>query len=239
MNIEPDRVEKVGRRGDRKTLKDTTLWTRRQIKWTKFVEFCGGAIPRMAQGTRNSKGEYGCQERTAAMSCFTCRLWTSSMVWHSFMLNPRFFAQTCKNEALYKIRMPWKAIHEAINSRGWTFELGSPAEAHFEREVGVSASLFDQFSSWRRQDNSQQGATPSLTSFVLSDDGNSLDTVISAASAGESLSAKYTTLFPRGRLSSRNCALRCRRPPSRVRRQDERSLVDPQPGPQGHHPPWD
>ncbi|POR36275.1 Glycine-rich domain-containing protein 2 [Tolypocladium paradoxum] len=191
MGIAPNREEKVGHHGDRKTLKDGTLWSRRQKKWSKFVEFAAVRFLAWRRVLERRPDRMAVETDDGYVLVHVPPL-DVIMVWHSFMLNPRLFSQTCKDGLLYKIRMPWKAIHDAIGSREWTFGLGSVAEAQFEANVGVPADLFDQFSSWMKQDDPR---ALGLTRFVLSADENSLDAVVSAASTGELIPAKYTTLF--------------------------------------------
>ncbi|PNY25853.1 Glycine-rich domain-containing protein 2 [Tolypocladium capitatum] len=196
MGIAPKREVKVGHRGDTKVLKDETLWSRRQKKWTKFVEFAAvrflawrRALERRAD---NGMAVEVDDERYALVHVPPVDV---VMAWHSFMLNPRLFGRTCKDELLYRIRMPWRAIHDAIDGREWTFALGSAAEAQFEAAVGVPADLFGQFSSWTKHDDASLPPPPDLNGFVLSADENGLDAVVAAASTGELLPARYTALF--------------------------------------------
>lgn len=194
MDIAPNREEKVGRHGDRKVLKDTTLWSRRQTKWFKFVEFAAVRFLAWRKALERWPDRMAVKTDDGYALAHLPPV-DVIMVWHSFMLNPRLFSQTCKDELLYTIRMPWKAVHEAIDSREWTFRLAHWAEAHFEANVGVPANLFGQFSSWMQHDDARLPPPPSLNGFVLSADANGLDAVIAAASTGELLPAKYTTLF--------------------------------------------
>ncbi|KAH7312485.1 hypothetical protein B0I35DRAFT_437119 [Stachybotrys elegans] len=70
------------------------------------------------------------------------------MVWHAFMLNPRFMRSLCHKEILYRLPMPWEKIHEAIRNRDWTFTLKDADARCFRDETGLHADLLDEFSTW-------------------------------------------------------------------------------------------
>ncbi|ENH63158.1 hypothetical protein FOC1_g10009049 [Fusarium oxysporum f. sp. cubense race 1] len=63
------------------------------------------------------------------------------MVWHSFLLNPRLFSNTCSGEPLFSVKFPWKHIHDAIDNAEWAFTLPPAAAANYE-EASEYSQLF-------------------------------------------------------------------------------------------------
>ncbi|KAK3387875.1 hypothetical protein B0H63DRAFT_471067 [Podospora didyma] len=141
MGIAPVRETKTGHNGDTKTFKDTKLWERRQDKWPKFLEF---AVVRFLEW-RNTMMHGRPQDEHSYLPPLDV-----IMVWHSFMLNPRLFQEYCVGTTLYKIRMPWKKIHEFINNRDWNFNYHADAARSFETSTGLAPDLFQEFSTWAR-----------------------------------------------------------------------------------------
>lgn len=147
-DIKPIRETKTGARGDTKTLRDPTLWKRRARKWTIFLEFAAvrflvwcAALQRDASGM-----VFAHDDGTHVL--LNLPPVDVLMVWHAFTLNPRLFAQMCKDEVLYKIRMPWKSVHERIDNRNWVLELTATEKSEFERVTGLTSDLFGQFTAW-------------------------------------------------------------------------------------------
>ncbi|KND89965.1 Glycine-rich domain-containing protein 2 [Tolypocladium ophioglossoides CBS 100239] len=195
MGIAPQREVKVGRHGDRKVLRDDTLWDRRQQKWTKFVEFAAVRFLAWRRALRLREGDmtaaaYGRDGR--ALACLPPL--DVVMVWHAFMLNPRLFRQTCQDELLYSIAMPWQAVHVAIDGREWTFAPGRAAEAHFEAVVGVPADLLGQFTAWTKQHGAAQPPPPGLDAFGLAGETGP-EAVFAAAAPGSMPAYAYAALF--------------------------------------------
>ncbi|KAK3370941.1 hypothetical protein B0T24DRAFT_627414 [Lasiosphaeria ovina] len=163
MGIEPIRETKTGRNGDTKTLKDKTLWHRRQDKWPKFLEF---AVVRFLQWRKALLEK--------PQDHFYLPPLDVIMVWHSFMLNPRLFQNHCKAEPLYKLRMPWEKIHDSIDNNEWHFNHHADAARHFETNTGLAPDLFDQLSSWVDPTSGTSDAEPQvpmvkLTAYNLED----------------------------------------------------------------------
>ncbi|CAM1503553.1 Fc.00g011440.m01.CDS01 [Cosmosporella sp. VM-42] len=142
MGIKPNRVTKTGKKGDKKTLKDTTLWERRQPKWKKFVEF---AVVRFLDW--QSKLDYFLGARDGITDENMPPL-DIVMVWHAFLLNPRLFRSYAQNKSLYSIKLPWASIHRHINNHDWTFTLGNAAIDRYEAFTGLKWDLFHQFETW-------------------------------------------------------------------------------------------
>ncbi|ESU10063.1 hypothetical protein FGSG_03198 [Fusarium graminearum PH-1] len=137
MQTEPRREEKTGVQGDTKTFKDENLWGRRQIKWPLYAEFATIRFLAWREGFNKSNIMEITQDNLPPLDIL--------MVWHSFLLNPRLFYNTCSDEPLFSVRFPWNHIHEAINSDEWSFTLGPRAAAHYKNNYGEYASLFETF----------------------------------------------------------------------------------------------
>ncbi|UNI16982.1 hypothetical protein JDV02_003364 [Purpureocillium takamizusanense] len=147
-DIKPVRETKTGARGDTKTLRDKTLWTRRQQKWTHYLEFAAVRFLVWRDALRRDADGMVVARDDGTHTLVNLPPIDVLMVWHAFMLNPRLFAQTCKEEVLYGIRMPWKAVHERIENRTWVFGLTAAEESAFGRITGLSTDLYDQFATW-------------------------------------------------------------------------------------------
>lgn len=163
FNIQPIRVVKTGRRGDKKTLKDDTLADRRQVKWTRYVEF---AVIRFLAWKENLPLEKtGAETRPVLQRLPPLDV---LMVWHAFTLNPRLFQRHCKDEPLYQVKIPWEAIHATIRNLEWDYTQEEIVELQFEIDTGLPAHLFEQFKSWTGYSESASlQSTKYLTAFSL------------------------------------------------------------------------
>ncbi|KAF4982821.1 hypothetical protein FZEAL_1613 [Fusarium zealandicum] len=140
MSIRPNRETKTGHRGDTKTFKDETLWGRRQVKWPKFVEFA--VVRFLAWRERLNRGN------DPAITDDNLPPLDVIMVWHAFLLNPLLFRKHCSEERLFSLRLPWKCIHNSVNSEEWTFDLTPKAAESFEETFDVDPDLFHDFETW-------------------------------------------------------------------------------------------
>ncbi len=67
------------------------------------------------------------------------------MVWHAFLLNPHDYDRTQSRYRLTQLRrlpFPWQAVHDAINSRNWTYTLPAASEAWTRTHPGLEPDLF-------------------------------------------------------------------------------------------------
>ncbi|KAH6983409.1 hypothetical protein BKA56DRAFT_583658 [Ilyonectria sp. MPI-CAGE-AT-0026] len=138
FDISPQRLVKEGRRGVTKTLKDDTLWERRQVKWTRFVEF---AVVRFLNWKENLQFPLNREDVTLPPLDIL-------MVWHAFLLNPQLFYQHCRDESFYWVRVPWESVHSAIDNLEWNYVQSGKAETNFQDLTGLSAELCKLFSTW-------------------------------------------------------------------------------------------
>lgn len=162
FDIVPERKIKANTRtGKTRTLKDATLLEKRQVKWTRFVEFAAlrflhwmGMLQRHEDSMTITRDGGIVNDGCGRGSLLLRHLppLDVMMVWHSFMLNPRFYKERCQLHVLYRLRMPWRAIHDAIDNRAWSLDIGDEASAAFEHLSvdaaaggGLPASLFQQF----------------------------------------------------------------------------------------------
>lgn len=164
VGIAPVRETKTGYRGDTKTLKDSKLLDRRQEKWTKFIEFAAvrflawrEALNRRASssggpsGSRDDDLEIQPVAAPATITDFYLPPVDVLMVWHAFLLNPRLFQLHCRDEPIYRMRIPWHKVHASIDNRDWTFKHHPDAAARFEEETKLAPDLFEQFRTWPTQ----------------------------------------------------------------------------------------
>ncbi|KAM5342233.1 hypothetical protein ACJ41O_015264 [Fusarium nematophilum] len=180
MGISPNRETKIGKKGDRKTFKDITLWERRQPKWPKFVEF---AVVRFLHW--RSKLVYFL-EAGSDITDENLPPIDIIMVWHAFLLNPRLFRSYCRDEPLYSIKLPWASIHRHINNDDWSFTRTSTAANRYEAISGLKWDLFDQL---KISASSEAMSWPRLTVFEF---GMSTST---KRVGSDSPAARYSRLF--------------------------------------------
>ncbi|KAF4440621.1 hypothetical protein F53441_12242 [Fusarium austroafricanum] len=140
MNTGPKREEKTGAKGDTKVFKDEGLWERRQKKWPKFVEFATVRFLKWREQFNLTQTEIT-EDNLPPLDIL--------MVWHSFLLNPKLFRQTCSEEPLFSVKFPWKHIHDSINNFEWSFILPPTAAANYEESSGLAPNLFDDMISWK------------------------------------------------------------------------------------------
>jgi hypothetical protein len=145
LNIHPNRETKTGKKGDKKTLKDETFWDRRQEKWKRFLEFACVRFLSWMDGlgpddTIVTGNEPRLPKHLPPLDIL--------MVWHSALLNPILFYQTCGKRLIWRIRFPWEAIHAAIKSRDWTFELSEEDTAAYRNRTDLHPDLYQSFCEW-------------------------------------------------------------------------------------------
>ncbi|KAF5611409.1 uncharacterized protein FSUBG_2241 [Fusarium subglutinans] len=141
MQTKPVRETKTGAQGDEKTLKDEKLWERRQAKWPKFVELATVRFLAWRKHFNKSSAREITRDNLPPLDIL--------MVWHSFLLNPRLFFNTCSEEPLFSVKFPWKHIHHAINNTEWAFTLPPAAAANYEEASGFAPNLFNDILSWK------------------------------------------------------------------------------------------
>ncbi|KAI1014633.1 hypothetical protein LB503_004108 [Fusarium chuoi] len=141
MQTKPVREHKTGHQGDEKTLKDEKLWERRQAKWPKFVELATVRFLAWRDHFNKSAQREITRDDLPPLDVL--------MVWHSFLLNPRLFLNTCSKEPLFSVKFPWKHIHNAIDNTGWAFTLPPAAAANYEEASGFAPNLFNDILSWK------------------------------------------------------------------------------------------
>lgn len=67
------------------------------------------------------------------------------MVWHAFLLNPHDYDRAQSRYHLAQLRrlpFPWKAVHEAIDSRNWTYAVPAASEEWTRTRAGLEPDLF-------------------------------------------------------------------------------------------------
>ncbi|OAQ68725.1 hypothetical protein VFPPC_04926 [Pochonia chlamydosporia 170] len=198
--IQPNRTEKTGYNGDHKTLRDDTLWTRRQVKWPKYLEFAAVRFLHWLRILEENKDYMTVVVNGLRMLQYLPPL-DILMIWHSFMLNPRLYMDHCQNHILYQIRMPWKLVHQAIDNRNWTLTIDKHASNAYERLTNMPANLFEQFETWHSQIiPANEDAIRTLSKFHLEGENQStidarLNAAIFSKSSSTRLDGKYFNLF--------------------------------------------
>jgi hypothetical protein len=191
--IKPEREVKHGSGSETKTLKDPTLWERRQVKWPKYIEFA--AVRFLAWRRAVNQNPKTMIRRTFEGHLFPEHLPPLDilMVWHAFMLNPRMLATSCAGEPVAKLRMPWEAVHGAIKNSDWTFALDEDDRQHFEHYTGLDPDLFGMFSRWAADTEPDE---PKLGSFKLLSSANSTNEKdLPKLNSSNGLCTVYTHLF--------------------------------------------
>lgn len=183
MDIRPKRVVKVGKKGDRKTLRDDTFWDRRQAKWTQFIEF---AVARFLQWRATLDLFLGGCDAITVENLPPIDI---IMVWHSFLLNPLRFKGYCQNEALYSIPLPWQSIHQCINNDDWSFSLCSAAKRQYQTVSGLKWDLLTELETWGPSTLADALQYPQLNTF-----GIGLSPSTENISSGD-IATKYAELF--------------------------------------------
>lgn len=171
MGIKPVRDIRTGRNGDTKALKDHSLWHRRQVKWTQFIAFAAVRFLAWRNALIRNAESWIAPDGRGRPTLLHLPPLDVLMVWHSFLLNPRMFHDTCRGEPIHTIRIPWRMVHASIGNRAWTFEHDSESAALFHSEVGFAPDLFDQFCSWASK-MAEGGGDDwiKLSAFRLNDD---------------------------------------------------------------------
>ncbi|KAF4501102.1 hypothetical protein FAGAP_2687 [Fusarium agapanthi] len=141
MQTKPVRETKTGAQGDEKTLKDDKLWERRQAKWLRFVELATVRFLAWREHFNKSSQREITRHNLPPLDIL--------MVWHSFLLNPRIFFNTCSEEPLFSVKFPWKHIHHAIDNTEWAFTLPPAAAANYEEASGFAPNLFNDILAWK------------------------------------------------------------------------------------------
>lgn len=191
FGIEPKREKKTGYNGDHKTLKDSTLLTRRQVKWPKYIEFAAVRFINWVRALEQNTDEMTVIVNGARTLRYLPPL-DVVMVWHSFMLNPRLFMENCQNHVIHQLRMPWKLVHQAIDNRNWTFTPDEEASNKFEELNSIPPNLFDQFESWHSQEIPENDdGIRLLPNFQLEEEG--LSTIFMRLNIPKFSESKHST----------------------------------------------
>ena len=135
-------------------------------KWTKYVEF---AVVRFLEWRAHI------EQRRKAGSIHKDLFGVTDarhipidvmMVWSVFMLNPALYEKHCSKDFIYEVSLPWKVIHESINSEHeWLWAPESEGGGHMETS-GLGMDLLRMFETWQfplKQERSKQ--YPGLREF--------------------------------------------------------------------------
>ncbi|KAB8228654.1 uncharacterized protein BDW43DRAFT_212308 [Aspergillus alliaceus] len=130
------------------SIKDNTFQTRRKQKWPYFLEL---AVGRFVQWIKIIDGiSLSSTSTESADSPLGLGLLPPVdvlMVWHAFLLNPNDFNFYCVKHRLQRMReasLPWLQIHEAINSRNWSYSLPKAHGDWLQENTQVAPDLFQE-----------------------------------------------------------------------------------------------
>ncbi|KAH0561981.1 hypothetical protein GP486_003310 [Trichoglossum hirsutum] len=152
FDIKPE-YKFVDRKGVRTQLKDETLWDRRQAKWPRFVEL---AVARFTAWWANARDTDTTMPPLDVL-----------MVWHSFLLNPRYFRIHNRAKPFYRLNFPWADIHQAINSDNWEFSLPEAASTAFQEMTGLQPDLISSLSEWKTYPQETRSSLSGAARFSL------------------------------------------------------------------------
>ncbi|KAI0096242.1 hypothetical protein GGR51DRAFT_543907 [Nemania sp. FL0031] len=121
-------------------LGDNTFEKRREVKWPLYLKLAAARFLSWAAVVE----EVFSQPSTPTHSLRVPPI-DILMVWHAFLLNPKWFRsfKQTKFKYLSTVPFPWNQIHAAINSdsRNWLFELSKEDQAWFQEKTGLHPDL--------------------------------------------------------------------------------------------------
>lgn len=187
LKAEPREVTKKD--GTKLKLKDTTLWTRRERKWHKYLEL---AVVRFLRWWKIARrGIDTTPTNTPTISKERLPPLDVIMVWHAFLLNPRMFKCHYQETRGYRLHFPWLSIHQAIDNGTWTYQLEVTASRAFKNVTTLEPDLFAQMESWVSLPHS---ARTTLTTFTVgTSDEPALNVVTKGSGAHRLLQSAQTT----------------------------------------------
>ncbi|KAF7622718.1 hypothetical protein F9C07_11556 [Aspergillus flavus] len=159
------------------TVKDTQFETRRKDKWHYFLELAVGRFTRWIR-TVNMVSLSGANSQNENEPSRLGLLPPVDvlMVWHAFLLNPDDFDFYCVKHRLERMRkapLPWQQIHEAINSRDWSYTLPEAHKNWLEKKAEFKPDLFETLVELGKREShakhvlSQYGSGSKTSSFSL------------------------------------------------------------------------
>lgn len=135
-------------------LGDTTWDSRRQEKWTTFLDYAAARFVTWARKTNEFLRTWYIEESVDAsgkkqeLTLQHTPPLDILMVWHALLLNPTTYRSYCKKnnlESLLKVPFPWARIHEAINTSIWAYEPPASSENWIKKQVKIQPDLYKFF----------------------------------------------------------------------------------------------
>ncbi|KAJ8130841.1 hypothetical protein O1611_g2791 [Lasiodiplodia mahajangana] len=122
-------------------LRDNNFEKRREVKWPLYLKL---AAARFLSWAAVVEEVFFSQPPTPSQSLRVPPL-DILMVWHAFLLNPKWFQSFKQSKLKYlsTVPFPWDQIHAAIdsNSRDWPFELSKEDQDWFQEKTGSHPDL--------------------------------------------------------------------------------------------------
>ncbi|KAI9779637.1 MAG: hypothetical protein M1839_007302 [Geoglossum umbratile] len=138
--------------GPAKTIKkkDPTFATRRKEKWPLFLDL---AVVRFDRWFFVADSALADPTKENALGLVLPPL-DVLMVWHSLLLNPKYFQSYCRRKSLKnmpEVAFPWQAIHEAIDNNKWLYNLPTTSSTWWEQRLNLPSDIFDYLTTTSKQ----------------------------------------------------------------------------------------
>ncbi|KAK4464366.1 hypothetical protein QBC42DRAFT_344777 [Cladorrhinum samala] len=123
-------------------LADPNWDEKRRAKWPIFLSIAAARFDMWARNSNETVTETDARSRLQHLPPLDI-----VMVWHAFLLNPKSYQEYCSNlnlKKLQKLPFPWPDVHNAINSREWTFRYTLPPDASsfYRQTFNLEPDLF-------------------------------------------------------------------------------------------------
>ncbi|KAE8351978.1 hypothetical protein BDV28DRAFT_136029 [Aspergillus coremiiformis] len=136
------------------TAKDTTFESRREEKWPYFLELAVGRFVKWIRDVDRMSFWNGSEGARPGLRLLPPV--DVLMVWHAFLLNPTDFDFYCVKHGLQRMRkasLPWREIHEAIDSRDWSYNLPKSHKTWLTNQIQLAPDLFETLIEINKQDH--------------------------------------------------------------------------------------
>ncbi|OKL57187.1 hypothetical protein UA08_07335 [Talaromyces atroroseus] len=124
-------------------IRDNTFQDRRREKWEFYLKIAVQRFDTWIRAADKIVAEQVKEEKGVSLPYLPPL--DVLMFWHACLLNPVDFENFCRDHELRIIRhveFPWAEIHEAINTRTWTYELPKASREWTKYECQIEPDLF-------------------------------------------------------------------------------------------------
>ncbi|KAL3455716.1 hypothetical protein BJX64DRAFT_271808 [Aspergillus heterothallicus] len=145
-----------------RTIKDSSFASRRNKKWTYFLQIAAERFHQWIRVVNKSLGDHLEQGAELPRYLLLPPL-DVLMFWHAYLLNCDDFKAYCsvqKLDHVQSIVFPWADIHDAINHDTWSYRLPTEQTAWLRKSGNIDGNLIDALS------NTTHGSTDDRTNLV-------------------------------------------------------------------------